>query len=227
MVMSTTTLASGEGTAATSAVSGSATPVAGRICYAMVGADDTTGAFTFSISNTHAGSWSWTELATYLHDAGSGTRIRVSIFASVVPSTPGAGTWTVTKTGGTGEIAISVAEYAEAIMEPVQAAGNTGTATTLAITMPFVGRANNAFLGAIYSVGNVTTTQGATYSEHHDIAITSNSLETARDITSPVDPSWSSLTNGNRSVAVCLEIESSLYKATLPPVFDMRPVMAR
>lgn len=89
------------GTAGDSALThttASFTPVAGRYLLAIVATDRGTAIGTDTISNTHAGTWTWTTYTDSNIITDPTDRTRLTVFTARVPVAPGAGTFTFTHT---------------------------------------------------------------------------------------------------------------------------------
>lgn len=166
---------------------GSFTPTAGRLLVVCVDTqnglgqlNDTTG--TMAISNTHAGSWSWTILgnssnATY--DPNGATYYgRVHLAYAIVPASPGSGTITLTFNGGGGSVnkprntvIVDVLEFSgvDTASPVIQSKlGRAGVATSNTVTLdttPITSSTVVSFVGVSYDTDHTDTTQPTGHTE--------------------------------------------------------------
>lgn len=198
----TTVTALASGTASgTGVTSTSATPTAGAMCVVCVGMEfpDVT-LPTFTLTNTHAGSWTWT-LAGSRNYGAPGTH--VAIYWAIVPATPGAGTWTWGKAGGGGAaVGISVFELNDTV-STVQTTGNDVTTNNLTITMGSTPLATSTVVAVLMDIQLATMVQNGSYTQVHKLSFSGDGLQTVYDTVSPANPSWTTLgTIHNTAVAV-------------------------
>jgi hypothetical protein len=152
-----------------SSTTGSFTPVAGSLLVAVLTTGDFGAAIgTQSISNTHAGSWSWTQL-TQIHEA---TYSRMSLYYAIVPTSPGNGTITFTYTNNRETVAANVYEITgvDTSTPVVQSKLATGTGTSRSTTLDSTPASDSLIFGFVadsWAANVPTITPGAGYTTLH------------------------------------------------------------
>lgn len=116
-----------------------------------------------SISNTHAGSWSWSSLTRGNTQA---QRKRVFAFWSIVPSSPGAGTVTITADKDCDEWVLTGWENTGASATVTNTDTGTGTTSTPANTLPSAPATTSYVFGSVFSDADINgITPGSGYTE--------------------------------------------------------------
>lgn len=212
----------------TTHVSASFTPIAGQLLLVTSTSEMLEGVVgTNSISNTHSGSWSWTQVTDsfdlFLGDEGA----RLSIFYAIVPASPGAGTVTVTFSNNRikGVLQLTAVTQVSPTTPVIQSANNEVTSTSaLTVTLGSASVANSMLFGA--AVGGLETANatniapGSGFVELNETMTTDGFFE--QDLMVEYDPiasgattiNWSNFATGatrpDRAWGIGLEIASIL-----------------
>lgn len=206
--------------------SGSFTPVAGSLLIVASVTEMAVGPNTGNtISNTHAGSWSWQQATHSYDDNGSGDDSRLSIFYAIVPSSPGAGTVTVAFNEGRRKGLMGVWEVAgintaNPVLQTV--AGAVTTTSTLTLTFGGAVSASSMVFGlcanAVSAPTNNNITPGTGFTELTEVITTDGFYDQDTMVQYNATPSantcgWSNLsanaTRPDRAGGVAIEIAAS------------------
>jgi hypothetical protein len=138
------------------------TPTAGSIVIACCAVREATGgapAPDITISNTHAGSWSWDRIT--ISDAAA-NRHTLAAFVAEAPSAPGAGTVTFSLSENVNRTEHAIFEVGAALSSIAGTITGTGTTATPSVTLTSSPAADSVIIGVLASVAHTATiTPGA------------------------------------------------------------------
>lgn len=193
----------------TSVVSASSSPSDNALLVVAVSTISSSTPGTFAISTTLSNVGTWTQI-TVVSALNATRQIRTSIFYAQVTGDPGTGTVTATfTTAARGAIAVHEVASGYNTTTPIrQSNSNTGTTSTLAVTLSSSPLSDSTTLGAVGGHDNSDgTTPGANFTELADVTAGASEhlgMETEYDATSPTTTvDWSALgTSNNAGIGV-------------------------
>lgn len=206
------------------------TPTAGQLLIAVTSsespAQDMTAANSaIAVSNSHAGSWSWTTLTQYYVTSGANSNEQITLHYAFVPATPGSGTVTFTFNTGsnptnknrvifiTNIYSISGVDTSGTVIQSTSSAATAST-HTLTLSTPVASSLVFAAIGDSFIGAGVTNIAPPTnHTElNEDVAggpgtTGSINLETAYDNASAgTSVNWTNVSNGFGSGAIAVEL---------------------
>jgi hypothetical protein len=237
MAVGTPTLLSGplsyfSGVATNSVTSSAFTPTAGRLLVVATSSEDpaanlSVGHGEILLSQTHAGTWSWTSITKYYVTAGATFNEQITLHYAIVPSTPGSGTMTFTFNTGSApqdrQRVIFIANFYEItgidVAAPVtQNITGLATTTSQTITLGATPATSSLVFGALgdsFSGSGFTNIAPPTgYTElNEDKGSTSGAinLETAyKNGSAAAGLTWTNISSGNfGSGAIAIEVKDA------------------
>ncbi len=170
-----------------------------------------------TISNTHAGSWSWSSLTRGNTQA---QRKRVFAFWSIVPSSPGAGTVTITADKDCDEWVLTGWENTGASATVTNTDTGTGTTSTPANTLPSAPATTSYVFGSVFSDADISgITPGSGYTELLEVipgTISSSFQVQYRTGSTSTTCGWSGA-NTSSNLMITWEVVEGASTSDMPP----------
>ena len=211
-------------TVATSRTTPSFSPTAGAMCFisGYIREDVASGlAPTVSITNTHAGSWSWSS-----HTRGNSQtqRRRSFVFWSLVPSSPGSGTATITASASVDQWTLCGWEVTGASSSITNVDSNPLTSTSPTQNLLSAPSSSSLVFGTLYMSGDTDgATPGSGFTELLEVTpgAVSNSYQVQYQTgtTSPT-VSWSGASTSN--IAIVFELPAGAEAGLAPSLLKRR-----
>lgn len=206
----------------TSQVSASFTPLEGDLLIVTQVTEMVVGPTgNNSISNTHSGSWSWTQVTDSYDDNGGGDETRLSVFYAIVPASPGAGTVTVTFAEGRRKGVQQITEVTrvhQVTPVPQNKIGDVTSTSTLSLTLDSSPAVTSSTFGAVANALQTPGTNiasGSGFTEVNETITTDGffeqNLQEQYDNTAPTTTvNWSNLdaaaVRPDRAIGIGIEI---------------------
>lgn len=216
----------------TTYASPSFTPTSGAVCFisGYIREDVASAAApTVSLSQTHSGSWSW---SSHTRQNSQTQRRRSFVFWSLVPSSPGSGTVTITASAAVDQWTLCGWEVSSASSTITNVDSNPSTSTSPTQNLLSAPASTSLVFGTLYMSGDSDgATPGAGFTELFDVipGVVPNSYQVQyRTGTTSSAVSWSDASTSN--ITVVLEVtESVSSSAVVPPLLRrnrlaLRPV---
>ena len=210
-------------TVGTTSTTPSFTPTAGAVCFiaGYVREDVASGAApTVSLSQTHAGSWAW---SSHTRQNSQTQRRRSFVFWSLVPSSPGSGTVTITASAAVDQWTLCGWEVASASATITNVDSNPSTSTSPTQNLLSAPASTSLTFGTLYMSGDIDgATPGSGFTELLEVVpgSVSNSYQVQyRGSSTSSSVSWSGASTSN--IAIVLEVTAA-PETGMPPSLLMR-----
>ena len=170
-----------------------------------------------TISNTHSGSWSWSSLTRGNTQA---QRKRIFAFWSIVPSSPGSGTVTITADKNCDEWVLTGWENTGASGTVTNTDTGTGTTSTPANTLPSAPATTSYVFGSVFSDADISgITPGSGYTELLEVTpgVISSSFQVQyRTGSTSTTCGWSGA-NTSSNLMITWEVVEGASTSDMPP----------
>lgn len=213
----------------TTYASPSFTPTAGSVCFiaGYIREDVSSGvAPTVSLSQTHAGSWSW---SSHTRQNSQTQRRRSFMFWSLVPSSPGSGTVTITASATVDQWTLCGWEVSSASATITNVDSNPLTSTSPSQNLPSAPASTSLTFGTLYMSGDSDgATPGSGFTELLEVTpgVVTNSYQVQyRGSSTSSTVSWSGASTSN--IAIVLEVTESATSDMAPPMLRRRRLRLR
>lgn len=205
-------------TVGTTSTTPSFTPTAGSVCFisGYIREDVASGAApTVSLSQTHAGLWSW---SSHTRQNSQTQRRRSFVFWSLVPSSPGSGTVTITASAAVDQWTLCGWEVSGASATITNVDSNPSTSTTPTQNLLSAPASTSLTFGTLYMSGDIDgATPGSGFTELLEVVpgVVTNAYQVQyRGSSTSSAVSWSGAATSN--IAIVLEVTAT-PDAGIPP----------
>lgn len=199
-------------------------PTAGAVCFisGYIREDVASGsAPTVSITNTHAGSWSWSSIT---RGNTQTQRRRSFVFWSLVPSSPGSGTATITASADVDQWTLCGWEVSTASATITNSDTGTSTSTSPSQSLPSSPAATSLVFGTLYMSGDIDgATPGTDFTELFDVipGVVSNAYQVQyRGSTTSASVPWSGASTSN--IMIVFEVTAAPETGIAPSLLKRR-----